>query len=171
MSTMPPARQEGPLALICGAGSLPLAVADFVSARGRKVLLFPLQGIARPEDYTGRPHTWVRIAKFGAFVKLAPGVEGLIHISELSHSRVPSVGSVVSEGQEVEVKVLSVDTASQRIALSMKAVLPAPAAEEPEPEPESPEEASRESAASKRQAPLRGGTDRASGGEQFGLKW
>ena len=91
-----------------------------------------------------------RIAKFGAFVKLAPGVEGLIHISELSHARVPSVGSVVSEGQEVEVKVLSVDTAAQRIALSMRAVLPEPVAEEPEPEAESPDEPPREPA---RQAP------------------
>jgi small subunit ribosomal protein S1 len=110
-----------------------------------------------------------RIAKFGAFVKLAPGVEGLVHISELSHARVPSVGSVVSEGQEVEVKVLSVDTASQRIALSMKAVLPEPVAEEPE--AETPAEPARESAAAKRQTPLRGGTDRPSGGDQFGLKW
>lgn len=124
---------------------------------------FPVDAVVRG--------TVSRIAKFGAFVKLAPGVEGLIHISELSHARVPSVGSVVSEGQEVEVKVLSVDTASQRIALSMKAVLPEPVAEEPEPEAEAPEETPRESAVAKRQMPLRGGTDRASGGEQFGLKW
>jgi small subunit ribosomal protein S1 len=115
--------------------------------------------------------TVTRIAKFGAFVKLAPGVEGLVHISELSYSRVPSVGSVVSEGQEVEVKILSVDTASQRIALSMKAVLPEPVAEEPEPEAETSGDAPREPVAAKHQAPLRGGTDRASGGEQFGLKW
>ncbi|MHB8865846.1 MAG: 30S ribosomal protein S1 [Pirellulaceae bacterium] len=111
-----------------------------------------------------------RIAKFGAFVKLAPGIEGLIHISELSHARVPSVSSVVAEGQEVQVKILSLDAESQRIALSMKAVLPMPVAEEPEPEEDAPEEA-REPAVSKRHAPLRGGTDRASGGDQFGLKW
>lgn len=71
MSDAPAARQQGPLALVCGAGSLPLAVADFVAARGRKVLLFPLQGIARPEDYAQRPHTWVRIAKFGTFERAA----------------------------------------------------------------------------------------------------
>lgn len=71
MSAIPAAGQQGPLALICGGGSLPLAVADFVSARGRQVLLFPLQGIARPEDYAQRPHTWVRIAKFGAFARAA----------------------------------------------------------------------------------------------------
>jgi DUF1009 family protein len=66
-----PAAQEGPLALICGGGSLPLAVADYVSARGRKVLLFPMRGVARPEDYAGRPHTWVRIAQFDTFARVA----------------------------------------------------------------------------------------------------
>jgi len=66
-----PAGDKSPLALICGGGSLPLAVADYVQARGRPVLLFPLEGIARPEDYAGRPHTWVRIAMFGAFARVA----------------------------------------------------------------------------------------------------
>jgi len=124
---------------------------------------FPLDAVVRG--------TVSRIAKFGAFVKLAPGVEGLIHISELSHARVPSVGSVVSEGQEVEVKILAVDTAAQRIALSMKAVLPEPVAEEPEPEATPADQPAREPLVAKRHAPLRGGTDRPSGGEQFGLKW
>ena len=82
---MPPARQEGPLALICGGGSLPLAVADFVSARGRQVLLFPLRGIARPEDYAQRPHTWLRIAKFGTFARAAraAGCHELVLIGSL----------------------------------------------------------------------------------------
>lgn len=71
MSAAPAVSQEGPLALICGGGSLPLAIADLVSARGRQVLLFPLQGIARPEDYAQRPHTWVRIAKFGTLARAA----------------------------------------------------------------------------------------------------
>lgn len=62
---------QSPLALVCGGGSLPLAVADYVEARGRKVLLFPLQGIARPEDYANRPHTWAKIAKWGAFARVA----------------------------------------------------------------------------------------------------
>jgi small subunit ribosomal protein S1 len=111
-----------------------------------------------------------RIAKFGAFVKLAPGIEGLIHISELSHARIPNVASVVSEGQQVDVKVLSVDPAAQRIALSMKAVLPAPAPEEELPPADTTPEPKRDRA-KERQAPLRGGMDRASGGDQFGLKW
>jgi small subunit ribosomal protein S1 len=112
-----------------------------------------------------------RIAKFGAFVKLAPGIEGLIHISELSHARVPSVGSVVAEGQEVQVKILSLDSESQRIALSMKAVLPMPVAEEAAPEKEEAPEEPRDPAVARRNVPLRGGMDRATGGDQFGLKW
>ena len=71
MSAAPASSEEAPLALICGGGSLPLAIADSVSARGRQVLLFPLQGIARPEDYAQRPHTWVRIAKFGTLARAA----------------------------------------------------------------------------------------------------
>lgn len=50
-----------------------------------------------------------RIAEFGAFVRIATGVEGLIHISELAHHRVQNVANVVQEGQEVDVKILSVD--------------------------------------------------------------
>ncbi len=71
MSTLLAEGQEGPLALICGAGSLPLAVADRVTARGRQVLLFPLQGIANAEDYAHRPHTWIRIAQFDRFKRAA----------------------------------------------------------------------------------------------------
>ena len=56
-----------------------------------------------------------RLMDFGAFVKLEPGVEGLIHISELGHGRVFRASDVVSEGQEVEVKILSVDEENQRI--------------------------------------------------------
>lgn len=110
-----------------------------------------------------------RIAKFGAFVKLAPGVEGLVHISELSHSRVPTVSSVVSEGDEIQVKILTIDTDSQRIALSMKAVLPEPPSEEETAIDEA--GALPESARPKPSGPLKGGRDHDSGGEQFGLKW
>jgi small subunit ribosomal protein S1 len=112
-----------------------------------------------------------RIAKFGAFVKLAPGVEGLVHISELAHQHVHQVSSVVKEGQEVEVKVLSVDPQEQRISLSLKGALPEPA-EEPSlvgGEEEGPP--ARPLAAPKPLRPLKGGTDRQSGGEKFGLKW
>jgi len=61
-----------------------------------------------------------KITDFGAFVELDPGVEGLIHISELSDKRVKSPSEVVQEGQEVEVRVVKVDSEAQRIGLSMK---------------------------------------------------
>jgi small subunit ribosomal protein S1 len=114
-----------------------------------------------------------RLMDFGAFVKLEPGVEGLIHISELGHGRVFRARDVVSEGQEVEVKVLSVDEENQRISLSLKALLTAPqkpgqqqVADEDMPLP-----ADAPKAPSKRNEELKGGTGRPSGGEQFGLKW
>ena len=71
MTAAPALNAEGPLALICGGGSLPLAVADSVAARGRKVLLFPLQGAADPKDYAGRPHTFVRLGQFGTVARIA----------------------------------------------------------------------------------------------------
>ena len=63
-----------------------------------------------------------KLMAFGAFVELAPGVEGLIHISELSHERVNRVSSVVRPDEVVKVKILSIDPGSRRIALSIKAL-------------------------------------------------
>jgi small subunit ribosomal protein S1 len=63
-----------------------------------------------------------RIADFGAFVELVPGVEGLIHVSELSTQRVRRVRDIVSEGDAVEVEVLSIDPGARRIALSLKRI-------------------------------------------------
>jgi small subunit ribosomal protein S1 len=65
--------------------------------------------------------TVMRTADFGAFVQLAEGVEGLVHISELSDKRINRVGEVVNEGDMVEVKILDVDEENHRISLSMKA--------------------------------------------------
>jgi len=113
-----------------------------------------------------------RIAQFGAFVKLAPGVEGLIHISELAHHKVFRVENVVKEGEEVECKVLSVDADAQRIGLSLKATI-AKAVKESDKAKDQPEveEPPRELAVAKRKGPLKGGAGKTSGGEQFGLKW
>lgn len=63
-----------------------------------------------------------KLMDFGAFVELAPGVEGLIHISELSHDRINRVSQVVKPGEIINVKVLSVDHGKRRIALSIKAL-------------------------------------------------
>ncbi len=83
-----------------------------------------------------------KLMDFGAFVKLEPGVEGLVHISELTYKRVFRVSEVVQEGQQVEAKVLSADPENQRISLSMKALeaRPEPRKSEPEPESEAPVE-------------------------------
>jgi ribosomal protein S1 len=63
-----------------------------------------------------------RTADFGAFVELEPGIEGLIHVSELSTQRVRRVRDVAQDGQQVEVEVLSVDPAARRIGLSLKSI-------------------------------------------------
>lgn len=62
----------------------------------------------------------VRLASFGAFVQLEPGVEGLVHISHLADYHVGTPDEVVQEGEDVEVKVLNVDPAEKRIRLSIR---------------------------------------------------
>lgn len=72
----------------------------------------------------------VSITKFGAFVRILPGIDGLVHISEISHERVEKVNDALAVGQEVEVKLTDVDFEKKRISLSMKALMDAPEAEE-----------------------------------------
>jgi len=85
-----------------------------------------IEGIVRDvvvgETYLG---TVKRIEKFGAFVEVLPGKEGLIHISQLAHERVSRVEDVLSIGDTVTVKVTEIDPQG-RINLSRKAVLPVP---------------------------------------------
>lgn len=113
-----------------------------------------------------------RLANFGAFVKLATGIEGLVHISELAHRRVAAVSQVLQEGQDVEVKVLTVEPDTQRIALSLRATQAKPEKESggKAAEPEI-EESRRTPAVKKFQGPLKGGTGKNTGGELFGLKF
>ncbi len=66
-----------------------------------------------------------RIASFGAFIDLG-GIDGIVHISQVSHEHVSDVSEVLSEGQEVKVKVLSVDPENERISLSIKETIPGP---------------------------------------------
>ena len=93
-----------------------------------------------------------RIAEFGAFVELEPGVEGLIHISELSDDRVRRVEDVVQVGQMLRVRVLEVSEKARRISLSLKNVLQE-GAQEPQTQPQA------EAPTKKRKKPLRGGLD------------
>jgi small subunit ribosomal protein S1 len=109
-----------------------------------------------------------KLMDFGAFVELEPGVEGLVHISELTHKRVWRVSEVVKEGDEIDAVVLSIDTDAKRISLSMKNALPPeePAAVEPDKDTAEPPPPPKK----KPSGPLRGGLGRSTG-EQFGLKW
>src|SRR5688572_30377269 len=90
-----------------------------------------------------------RIVDFGAFVELEPGLEGLVHVSELSDQRVRSPGDVVKLGEQVNVRVLELDPQGRRISLSLKSayVLPTPAA------------GAAPAPAKKRKIQLRGGLD------------
>lgn len=69
--------------------------------------------------------TVARLTNFGAFVDLG-GIDGLVHISQLSHEHVDQPSEVVTEGETVKVKVLSVDKENERISLSIKETLPGP---------------------------------------------
>lgn len=103
-----------------------------------------------------------RATDFGAFIELEPGVEGLVHISELDHRRVKKVTDVLTVGQDVQVQVLEVAPDRQRISLSLKALKEKPESEKPkEEEPVVPYER-------KRKEPLRGGTGGNGGGGLFG---
>ncbi|MEG0339399.1 MAG: bifunctional 4-hydroxy-3-methylbut-2-enyl diphosphate reductase/30S ribosomal protein S1 [Oscillospiraceae bacterium] len=62
----------------------------------------------------------VSITKFGAFVRMLPGIDGLVHISEISSERVEKVSDALAVGQEVEVKLIDIDFDKKRISLSMK---------------------------------------------------
>ncbi|MCY2970574.1 MAG: S1 RNA-binding domain-containing protein, partial [Planctomycetota bacterium] len=78
-----------------------------------------------------------KLAEFGAFIELSPGIEGLVHLSELSTVRVRRAQDVVKVGQEIQVKIQSMDSETKRISLSIKALTApeASAAEPEEPEP------------------------------------
>jgi predicted RNA-binding protein with RPS1 domain len=113
-----------------------------------------------------------RIAQFGAFVRLEPGVEGLVHISELATRHIRSVADVLKEGETVECRVLAVDPDEQRMSLSIKALAPTPvakeAAEQEEPVADEPVPPP---VVKKRSGPLKGGLGSESQGAKFGLRW
>jgi small subunit ribosomal protein S1 len=92
---------------------------------GYKQLNDPWQDIAerfsKDSDVTVKV---IRLADFGAFVELEVGVEGLIHISQLSRQRVEKPGDVLQVGQEVMARILEVDPTTRRIRLSIKALQP-----------------------------------------------
>ena len=82
--------------------------------------------VKRPE--VGEVYTGVvkGITTFGAFVEILPNCQGLLHISEIDWKRIKTVEEALKEGQEVEVKIIDIDTKSNKIKLSRKALLPKP---------------------------------------------
>lgn len=72
----------------------------------------------------------VSMTNFGAFANLIPGIDGLIHISQISHERVAKPEDVLSVGQEVDVKITDIDFDKHRVSFSMKALVEAPEKEE-----------------------------------------
>ena len=83
----------------------------------------------------------VQIKEYGAFVELEPGLDGLVHISEVAHKRVTNIADELTVGQEVNAKILEIDTERKRISLSIKEAMDAPADEEPAAEEAAPEAA------------------------------
>jgi 4-hydroxy-3-methylbut-2-enyl diphosphate reductase len=71
----------------------------------------------------------VQIKEYGAFVELEPGLDGLVHISEVAHKRVTNIADELSIGQEVSAKILEIDKDRKRISLSIKETVEAPAEE------------------------------------------
>ena len=93
-------------------------------------LFFPLWKIKSiafvPEEgetYKGKVKS---IMPYGAFVGIAPNTDGLLHVSEISWERVENVEDVLKEGQEIEVKLISIDPKSGKLKLSRKVLLPKP---------------------------------------------
>ena len=101
-------------------GLVNIASSDEESAMKAKAII---EGIVAEAElnkvYKGKV---VRIAEFGAFIEIMPGVDGLLHISQISHKRVAKVTDVLNEGDEIEVKVIEIDKQG-RVRLSRKDLL------------------------------------------------
>ncbi len=88
----------------------------------------------------------VGLTTFGAFANIIPGIDGLIHISEISYAHIANASDVLKVGQKVDVKILDIDFDKKRVSLSIKALLEPPAAEEAPAEPAVEEPAAEEAA-------------------------
>jgi polyribonucleotide nucleotidyltransferase len=108
-------------------GRVNVASADATSAQ--KAIAIIQELTATPElnkTYMGKVQ---RITDFGAFVEIMPGLDGLLHVSEIAHYRVKDVRDELKEGEQVMVKVINIDP-SGKIRLSRKALLQPPSADE-----------------------------------------
>ncbi len=119
---------------------------------------------AKGTNVTGKV---TRVEPFGAFIELEPGVEGLVHISELDHKRIKRVTEVLDVGQMVEVQCLEVDPGRKRISLSVKALKSKPEAPA-KPQDEDLAPGKGEVYQRKTKGPLKGGMGGANMGGLFG---
>ena len=92
---------------------------DMAVAKIKSIAFVPEEG----ETYKGKVKS---IMPYGAFVGIAPNTDGLLHVSEISWERVENVEEVLKEGQEIEVKLISIDPKSGKLKLSRKVLLPKP---------------------------------------------
>jgi polyribonucleotide nucleotidyltransferase len=92
---------------------------DMAVAKIKSIAFVPEEG----ETYKGKVKS---IMPYGAFVGIAPNTDGLLHVSEISWERVENVEDVLKEGQEIEVKLISIDPKSGKLKLSRKVLLPKP---------------------------------------------
>jgi small subunit ribosomal protein S1 len=102
-----------------------------------------------------------RVVDFGAFVELEPGLEGLVHISELSDKRVRTAAEAVKPGQEVKVRILEVDKEARRVSLSIRRAIEIAPPPPPTPEQLAAQEAAKKQKAAKekKRSELKGGLD------------
>jgi ribosomal protein S1 len=96
-----------------------------------------------------------KLMDFGAFVELDPGIEGLVHVSELSPNRVRRVADIVQPGQEVEVRILKIEPEAKKISLSLRPVMTTTPLEPDE--PETPDDNTPAAPKPVRKVPLKGG--------------
>ena len=92
---------------------------DAAVSKIKSIAFVPEEG----ETYKGKVKS---IMPYGAFVGIAPNTDGLLHVSEISWERVANVEDVLKEGQEIEVKLISIDPKSGKLKLSRKVLLPKP---------------------------------------------
>ena len=92
---------------------------DDAVSKIKSIAFVPEEG----ETYKGKVKS---IMPYGAFVGIAPNVDGLLHVSEIDWKRVENVEDVLKEGQEIEVKLISIDPKSGKLKLSRKVLLPKP---------------------------------------------
>ena len=131
-------RIKNPAEVVAVGDTLDVYVIAF-DAEKRKISLGVKDRTSNPwqkflETYQVGDVATVRIVKlmtFGAFAEVVPGVDGLIHISQIADRRIEKPADVLTEGQEVEAKITAIDEEKQKISLSIRALL-APAAEEVE---------------------------------------